>query len=52
MRIVLWILIGALLGVALLPYLLFRQVDLPAGTSLRSPAYEFDYAELLIDRTA
>jgi hypothetical protein len=52
MRIVLWILIGALLGVALLPYLLFRQGDLPAGTSLRSPAYEFDQAELLIDRTA
>lgn len=52
MRIVLWLLIGALLGVALLPYLLFRQKYLPEGTSLRSPDFEFSNARLLIDRTS
>jgi phosphatidylserine/phosphatidylglycerophosphate/cardiolipin synthase-like enzyme len=51
MRIALLILIGALLGVASLPYLLFRQVDLPAGTNLRSAGFEFSEARLLIDRT-
>jgi hypothetical protein len=51
MRIILLILIGALLGVIALPYLLFRQQDLPAGTDLRSPAFEFSEARLLIDRT-
>lgn len=52
MRTLLWIFIGALLGIALLPYLLFRQNELPEGTSLRSPNYEYGRAELLIDRTA
>lgn len=51
MRTFLWILVGALLGVALLPYLLFRQKDLPAGTNWRSPAFEYSEAHLLIDRT-
>lgn len=51
MRIILLILIGALLGVIALPYLLFRQQDLPAGTDLRSPDFEFSEARLLIDRT-
>lgn len=52
MRILLWLLIGAFLGVALLPYLLFRQQRLPDGTSLRSPNFEFSHVELLVDRTA
>ena len=47
-----WLLIGALLGVALLPYLLFRQKHLQDGTSLRSPKFEYSDAQLLIDRTA
>lgn len=51
MRVFLWILIGALLGVTLLPYLLFRQNDLPSGTDLRSPAFDYSEARLLIDRT-
>jgi hypothetical protein len=51
MRTFKWILIGALLGVAVLPYLLFQQKEMPAGTSLHSPAFEFSQARLLIDRT-
>jgi len=51
MRIILWISIGALLGVLLLPYLLFRQKELPPGANLRSPGFEFSEARLLIDRT-
>lgn len=51
MRTFLWILIGALLGVALLPYVLFRQQKMPAGTNLWSPRFEFSQARLLIDRT-
>ncbi len=51
MRIILWILVGALLGVVALPYLLFRQEALPGGTDLRSPAFEYTKARLLIDRT-
>jgi len=51
MRTIFLILIGTLLGVALLPYLLFRQAELPPGTDLRSPAFEFSEARLLIDRT-
>ena len=51
MRIILWLLIGAFLGIAILPYLLFQQKAMPAGTSLRSPAFEFSSARLLIDRT-
>ncbi len=52
MRFLLCLSIGALLGVALLPYLLFRQQYLPEGTSLRSPNFEFSHAQLLVDRTA
>jgi phosphatidylserine/phosphatidylglycerophosphate/cardiolipin synthase-like enzyme len=52
MRLIFWILFGALLGVAALPYLLFRQQALPAGTNWESPPFEFDQAQLLIDRTA
>lgn len=51
MRIFLWILIGVFLGVTCLPYLLFRQNDLPPGADLRSPAFDYSEAELLIDRT-
>lgn len=51
MKMILFLLFGALLGVALLPYLLFRQKEMPPGTNLSSPAYAFDHAELLIDRT-
>jgi hypothetical protein len=46
------LLIGAALGIVLLPYLLFQQKEMPAGTNLASPAYPSDAAELLIDRTA
>jgi phosphatidylserine/phosphatidylglycerophosphate/cardiolipin synthase-like enzyme len=51
MRTFFWILTGALLGIALLPYLLYRQQALPIGMDLRSPSYEFTEASLLIDRT-
>jgi hypothetical protein len=51
MKVILLLLIGAFLGVALLPYLLFRQKEMPPGTDLASPAYPFASAELLIDRT-
>lgn len=45
------ILFGAAVGVALLPYLVIRQKQLPAGTNIRSEAYPHDALELLIDRT-
>jgi len=51
MKVIFLVFLGALLGVALLPYLLFRQKELPQGTNLASPAYGFEQAELLIDRT-
>ncbi len=51
MRVFLWILIGALLGVICLPYLLFRQNDLPPGADLHSPAFGYSEARLLVDRT-
>jgi phosphatidylserine/phosphatidylglycerophosphate/cardiolipin synthase-like enzyme len=51
MRVFFWLLIGALLGVIMLPYVLFRQKELPAGTDLHSPAFAFTEARLLIDRT-
>ena len=46
------LLVGALLGVALLPYVLFRQVPLPEGSGLRSPGFSYSQAKLLVDRTA
>ncbi len=46
------LLVGALLGVALLPYVLFRQASLPEGTSLSSPGFTYSQAKLLVDRTA
>lgn len=52
MKVIFLLIIGALFGVALLPYLLFRQKDMPPGTNQASPAYAFKSAELLIDRTA
>ena len=52
MRMLFWIFIGALLGVLFLPYLLFRQKELPAGTYLKSPDFNFKSARVLIDRTA
>lgn len=51
MKVILLLMLGALLGIALLPYLLFRQKELPAGTNQASPAYAIDEAKLLIDRT-
>lgn len=51
MKVIFLLLIGALLGISLLPYLLFRQKEMPPGTNLASPAYSFDFVELLIDRT-
>ncbi|MEM1223798.1 MAG: hypothetical protein AAGH40_13685, partial [Verrucomicrobiota bacterium] len=51
MKTIFFLLLGALMGVAFLPYLLFRQPEMPKGTNLKSPALPFDYAELLIDRT-
>lgn len=45
------ILTGAVVAIALLPYLLFRQNEMPSGTNLASPAYAYDHAELLIDQT-
>lgn len=52
MRRLLWIFTGALLGVALLPYVLFRQKDLPPGTDLSSPGFQFKDARLLLDHPA
>lgn len=52
MRFIFWILVGALLGITLLPYLLFRQKDLPPGTDLRSPGFGYESSRLLIDRTS
>ncbi|WPJ94306.1 phospholipase D-like domain-containing protein [Coraliomargarita algicola] len=51
MRTIKWILLGALLGVAALPYLLFQQQELPAGTRLSSLDFEYSEARLLVDRT-
>lgn len=44
-------LLGALLGVCLLPYLLFQQKSMPVGTNLESPDFVAPNAELLIDRS-
>ena len=52
MRVLFWIFIGVLLGVTLLPYLLFRQKQLPPGTDLSSSGFGFNVARLLIDHTA
>lgn len=52
MRAVILILIGVFLGMALLPYLLFRQPKMPKGTDLKSPPLAFTKAALFIDRTA
>jgi hypothetical protein len=52
MKIVLFILLGVLLGVLLVPYLDFRKVELPAGTDLKSPDFAFADAQVLIDRTS
>ncbi|MEO0508358.1 MAG: phospholipase D-like domain-containing protein [Verrucomicrobiota bacterium] len=52
MKVILLLLFGALLGVTCLPYLLFRQKDMPPGANRSSPFYSFNYAELLIDCTA
>ena len=46
------LLLGAGLGIAMLPYVLFRQLEMPAGASLRSPDFTYQEARLLIDRTA
>ena len=52
MKVIFLLLIGAVLGIVCLPYLLFRQKDMPPGTNLASPAFPFTDIELLIDRTA
>ena len=51
MVIVKWLLVGVLLVGVLLPFLLYRRPQLPAGTNIKSPAYAFSNAELLIDWT-
>ena len=51
MRVILWLLLGAFIGITILPYLLFPQKDLPAGTDLHSDAFAYGEARLLIDRT-
>lgn len=51
MKVFFLLLLGALFGVAFLPYLLFRQKPMPEGTHLASPAYPVREARLLIDRT-
>ncbi|MEM8867983.1 MAG: phospholipase D-like domain-containing protein [Verrucomicrobiota bacterium] len=51
MKTILLILFGALLGIALLPYLLVRQPKMPEGTNLESAPFLFERAELLIDHT-
>lgn len=38
-------------GIALLPYLVIREKSLPDGMDLASPAFAFDEARLLVDRT-
>ncbi|MGB0416071.1 MAG: phospholipase D-like domain-containing protein [Coraliomargarita sp.] len=45
------ILLGALLGIAVLPYIVIRQKKLPPGTNMMSEAYSFSSLDLLIDRT-
>lgn len=51
MKVIFLLLIGAVLGVALLPYLIFRQKEMPSGVNLASSAYPYDSVKLLIDRT-
>ena len=51
MKVIILILFGAIAGITLLPYLLFRQKELPPGTNQASPSFSYDSAELLIDRT-
>ena len=50
-RAIILILIGALIGIVLLPYFFIRQPEMPAGTDLKSLPLPFENAELLIDRT-
>lgn len=52
MRVFKWILIGALIGVFSLPYVLFRQNEMPSGTNLQSPEFFFSEGRLLFDRTS
>ncbi|MFT4901746.1 MAG: phosphatidylserine/phosphatidylglycerophosphate/cardiolipin synthase-like enzyme [Lentimonas sp.] len=51
MKLLFVFLLGAILGIALLPYALFRQKEMPAGTNLQSPDFAATNAELLMDRT-
>ena len=51
MKVLFLIFLGVTLGIVCLPYLLFRQKDLPPGTNQASPDYRYSHAELLIDRT-
>lgn len=51
MKVIILLIIGAMVGIALLPYLLFKQKELPPGTNQASPFFSYDSAELLIDRT-
>lgn len=52
MRTLFWIFVGGLLGVVALPYFLFREKELPAGTNQSSPGFSFENAQLLVDQTA
>ena len=51
MVIVKWLLVGFILVGVLLPFLLYRRPQLPPGTNIKSPAYAFSNAQLLIDWT-
>ena len=42
---------GAILAIAALPYLVFVQRDMPAGTDEQSPVFNYAAARLLVDRT-
>ncbi len=46
-----WLLVVAVFGGLVLPFLLYRRPSMPAGTDLQSPGYAYTEAELLVDWT-
>lgn len=51
MQFILKLLIGALLGILLLPYLVIFDSSPPKGSNLSSPYFSYTDAQLLVDRT-
>ena len=51
MRLFLKLLIGAVLGIILLPYLVIHKSAMPEGTDLSSPFFGYSEVELFLDRT-